>query len=252
MPLLIATLEGDIVPLGWSISGSLKKVGRVVSRPVKSVGHGAARIGRAAAKPALNLSRGNVRGAFTSIGKLATTVVTTPGTMVVGAVSPSLGKKLEGVIDRNDPAAMVMRTTYDVAVDPIMDLVKSAIKAVARPIVKSFAGEAAELFGDDAVRNKLREQRTAIIAAVTAPAVTAATAAGGPPGGAAAAGLVPPIVDQLIDEIANQIMGTSSSSAPAAQAAQPGFMDSKIFGLPAPLVVGGVALGAVLLVRKSR
>lgn len=252
LPLLIATLEGDLVEV-QPVGGWFTNATKAVSRRVSSVGSSISRVGSALSKPIQDIAKGDFRAALINTGRAATTLVTAPVTTTIGVVDPSTGRAVEGVIKRNDPAAMVIRNVIDAGLDYLIPIIRS----VARPIVRSFAGEDAELFGSEEIRAKLREQRTAIIAAVTAPAVAAATAAGGPPGGAAAAALVPPIVDELIDEIASQLLKQISPAASAAPVvtAQPSFSDSKIFGLPAPVVVGGGlgVLAAVLLSqRKSR
>ena len=120
LPLLIATLEGEVdvhdvdsvYPLGRSFlrraASRVAKAANPVAQ-VRNVSHGVARIGRATGRVGMQLSRGNIGGAFVDLGRAVTTTVATPFTVAVGAVDKSAGRKLEGVIARNDPGALLNR-----------------------------------------------------------------------------------------------------------------------------------------------
>ena len=165
LPLLIATLEGEVdvhnvdsvYPLGRSFLGRMKrKAGNVASSQVRNVGHGVARIGRATGKVAMDVKRGNFQSAFVDLGRAVTTTVSTPLTMAVGVVDRKAASKVEGVIARNDPAALLNRKIFE------------ALKAAVRPIVRKFSGDDLDGFGDEsAVRSTLRAQRAKIVAAST-------------------------------------------------------------------------------------
>lgn len=247
IPLLVATLEGDSeileAPdvLGRSFLGRLKrKAGNVASHQVRNVGHGVARVGRATGRVGMQLSRGNVKGAVVDLGRAVTTIATTPATMVVGAVSKSAGKKLEGVIARNDPMALLNRKIYQ------------AVKAAIRPIVERFAGDEVALFGEDAAtdpagaaalaKQSLRSKRAAILTASAGAGGVAGAAIAGPVGAPIGAALVPTVVDELIEEIGNKLFKKSTPAPVAAPEKK---------GIPTILVVGGVGLAAYLIAKKG-
>lgn len=254
IPLLVATLEGEAVELeapevlGRSFLGRMKRrAGNVASHQVRNIGHGVANVGRATGRVGMQLSRGNVKGAFVDLGRAVTTTVTTPVTMAVGAVSKSAGRKLEGVIRRNDPAALLNRKIFE------------AVKAAVRPIVAKFAGELEdelEAMGEDAQqlpttkRAALRAARGKILAASTAAGTAAGTSVAGPYGAPVGAALVPAAVDAIIDEIGNKDAGkpgAASAASPAAETVTAGNGS----GIPKAAIVGAVAVGAFLLLRRK-
>lgn len=280
-PLLVATLEGEteeVYPLGRSfLRRQASRAGKVVSAAVtapaaivskvsptagrilnpiaqtRNAARGISRITRATARPVMQLSRGNVKGAFVDLGRAVTTTVTAPVTMTAGAVSKSLGQKVEGVIARNDPNALINRKIFE------------AVKAAVRPIVRKFAGEddGTGIFGDDAAaaqaaadvskmvasgaskKAMLRAARGKILAAAGTAGAAAGTSVAGPYGAPVGAALAPAAVDAVIEEIGNEKKTPAASAGTAAQAAA---LKSKI---PAAALVGVAALGAFLLLRKK-
>lgn len=252
IPLLVATLEGDseileapdVLGRSW-----LRRTARGVAKAanpvaqVRNVAHGVANIGRATGRVGMDLSRGNIKGAFVDLGRAVTTTVTTPFTMAVGAVNKDAGRKLEGVIKRNDPAALLNRKIFE------------AVKKAIRPIVNKFAGEIEEealLLGADpqtlptTKKAALRAARGKILAASTAAGTAAGTAVAGPYGAPVGAALVPAAVDAVIDEIGNAET-KKGATAPAAAVESP----AKSGGIPTVAIVGAAALGALLLLRKD-
>ena len=219
LPQLIATLEGDIdvhdpdavYPLGRSFLGRMKRrAGKVASSQVRNVAHGVAKVGRATGRVGMQLSRGNVRGAFVDLGRAVTTTVTTPLTMAVGVVDRKASKKLEGVISRNDPTALINRKIFD------------AVKKAVRPIVAKFAGDLQDGFGDEsAVRANLRANRSKILASAAAAGTAAGTAVAGPYCAPVGASLAPAAVDAVIEEIVKKArsLANGTAAAPAADAA---------------------------------
>ena len=254
LPLLIATLEGDIdvhdpdevYPLGRSflrrVASRTAKAANPVSQ-VRNVAHGVAKIGRATGRVGMQLSRGNVKGAFVDLGRAVTTTVTTPLTMAVGVVDRSAASKLEGVIARNDPAALINRKIFE------------AVKAAVRPIVSKFAGDFEDGFGEDAAvpttkKAAIRAARGKIIAASTAAGTAAGTAVAGPYGAPVGAALVPAAVDAIIEEIGNKKSATAPA-APAEDTTAPAEETAKT-GIPTGVKIGAAAAGAFLLYKVLR
>ena len=250
IPLLVATLEGDseileapdVLGRSW-----LRRAARGVAKAanpvaqVRNVAHGVANIGRATGRVGMDLSRGNIKGAFVDLGRAVTTTVTTPFTMAVGAVNKDAGRKLEGVIKRNDPAALLNRKIFE------------AVKKAIRPIVNKFAGEIEEealLLGAEpqpaTKKAALRAARGKILAASTAAGTAAGTSVAGPYGAPVGAAMVPAAVDAVIDEIGNAET-KKGATAPAAAVESP----AKSGGIPTVAIVGAAALGALLLLRKD-
>lgn len=258
--LLIATLGGDmeaVTPLGRSFLGRMKrKAGNVATAPVRAVAHGTANIGRATGRVGMQLSRGNIKGAFVDLGRAATTTLTTPVTMAVSAVAPSAGKKLEGIIKRNDPMALINRKIFE------------GVKAAVRPIVRKFAGDEDLYLGEDAhpaaaqaaaeasnmiaagasKKSVLRAARGKIIAASASAGTAAGTAVAGPYGAPVGASLVPAAVDAVIEELTSKKPGAAPAAAEDAGAAP-----AAASGLPLKkLAVGaGLAVGAYFLLKKK-
>lgn len=255
LPLLIATLEGDIdthdvdsvYPLGRSFlrraASRVAKAANPVAQ-VRNVGHGVAKIGRATGRVGMQLSRGNVSGAFVDLGRAVTTTVTTPFTMAVGAVDKDAGRKLEGVISRNDPAALLNRKILE------------AVKAAVRPIVAKFADDFDDGFGDESsVRASLRANRAKILAASTAAGTAAGTAAAGPYGAPVGAALVPAAVDAIIDEMVAKARkafnGTPAATTPEA-APEEASAATGGTSMKKPLIIAtGIGVGLWLLSRKK-
>ena len=251
IPLLVATLEGEAVELeAPEVLGRswLRRAARAANpvAQVRNIGHGVANIGRATGRVGMQLSRGNVKGAFVDLGRAVTTTVTPPVTMAVGAVSKSAGRKLEGVIRRNDPAALLNRKIFE------------AVKAAVRPIVAKFAGELEdelEAMGEDAQqlpttkRAALRAARGKILAASTAAGTAAGTSVAGPYGAPVGAALVPAAVDAVIDEIGNKASGKPGAAAAASPAETVTAGNGS--GIPKAAIVGAVAVGAFLLLRRK-
>ncbi len=264
--LLIATLGGDmeeVTPLGRSFfRRQASKVGKVASavvtapaaivskvspsagrllNPVAQVRNAArtsSRITRATARPLMQLSRGNVRGAFIDLGRAATTTISAPITTAVSSVNAKAGQSLERVIARNDPNALINRKIFE------------AVKAAVRPIVRKFSGDdwdGMDSFGEEnpeaaaaaaqasqmiasgaSKKQMLRAARGKIIAAAGTAGAAAGTSVAGPYGAPVGATLVPAAED----------VGTM----PAASS-----------GLPLKkLALGaGLAVGAYLLLKKK-
>jgi len=251
LPLLIATLEGEVdvhdvdsvYPLGRSFlrraASRVAKAANPVAQ-VRNVSHGVARIGRATGRVGMQLSRGNVGGAFVDLGRAVTTTVATPFTVAVGAVDKSAGRKLEGVIARNDPGALLNRK--------ILEAVKKAV----RPIVSKFAGELDDGFGDEsALRASLLANRSKILAASTAAGTAAGTAVAGPYGAPVGASLVPTAVDAVIDEmVAKARKAFDGAKAPTESASVEEPTATGGTSLKKPLLIGGgIAVGLWLLTR---
>lgn len=274
--LLIATLGGDmeeVTPLGRSFlrrqaSRARKVASAVVTAPaaivskvspsagrllnpvaqVQNVARTSSRITRATARPLMQLSRGNVRGAFIDLGRAATTTITAPITTAVSSVNAKAGQSLERVIARNDPSALINRKIFE------------AVKAAVRPIVRKFSGDdwdGFDTFGEEAPaaaaaaaeasqmiaagaskKSMLRAARGKIIAASATAGAAAGTSVAGPYGAPVGASLVPAAVDAVIEELTSKKPG----AAPAAAS-----------GLPLnKLAVGaGLAVGAYLLLKKK-
>lgn len=276
--LLIATLGGgmeEVTPLGRSFlrrqaSRAGKVASAVVTAPaaiiskvspsagrllnpvaqVQNVARTSSRITRATARPLMQLSRGNVRGAFIDLGRAATTTITAPITTAVSSVNAKAGQSLERVIARNDPNALINRKIFE------------AVKAAVRPIVRKFSGDdwdGFDTFGEEAPaaaaaaaeasqmiaagaskKSMLRAARGKIIAAAGTAGAAAGTSVAGPYGAPVGATLVPAAVDAVIEEITSKKPG--AGAAPAAAS-----------GLPLKkLAVGaGLAVGAYLLLKKK-
>lgn len=257
MPLLIATLEGDVeeidvgnldqvYPLGRSfLRRTASRAGKAVVRSVNpisqvaNVSRMASRVTRATARPLMQLSRGNVRGAFVDLGRAATTTVSAPLTLAVGAVNKDAGKSLERVIARNDPNALINRKIFE------------AVKAAVRPIVRKFAGEDLDGFGEEPAqipttkRAALRAARGKILAAASTAGAAAGTSVAGPYGAPVGAALAPAAVDAVIEEI-----GKEPATRPAPAAGAAGALP-KSSGLPVPLLLGAAGVAAFLLLKKK-
>lgn len=261
IPLLVATLEGEteeIYPLGRSFVGRMarktknvakapaKAVAKVASSQVRNVAHGVARVGRATGRVGMQVKRGNIKGAFSDLGRLVTTVATAPATIATGAVSKKAGRALEGVIKRNDPMALLHRKIFE------------AVKTAIRPVVSKFSGEEFDGFGADDMASKLQGQRAAIIAASVAAGTAAGAAIGGPVGAPIGAALVPAAVDALIKEFAGKVSAAVSSEAgemPTESGIQPLTIDAAPIAEKKPIALyvglGVLAVGAVMLARKK-
>lgn len=253
LPLLIATLEGDIdvhdpdavYPLGRSFLGRMKrKAGNVASSQVRNVAHGVAKVGRATGRVGMQLSRGNVRGAFVDLGRAVTTTVTTPFTMAVGTVDRKAASKLEGVISRNDPAALLNRKIFD------------AVKKAVRPIVAKFAGDLQDGFGDEsAVRANLRANRGKILASAATAGAAAGTAVAGPYGAPVGGALAPAAVDAVIEEIVKKArsLANGTAAAPAADAATTDAPAASTGStIPTGVKVAAAGLGVFILSKVLR
>lgn len=286
--LLIATLGGgmeEVTPLGRSFlrrqaSRAGKVASAVVTAPaaivskvspsagrllnpvaqVQNVARTSSRITRATARPLMQLSRGNVRGAFIDLGRAATTTITAPITTAVSSVNAKAGQSLERVIARNDPNALINRKIFE------------AVKAAVRPIVRKFSGDdwdGFDTFGEEAPaaaaaaaaaeasqmiaagaskKSMLRAARGKIIAAAGTAGAAAGTAAAGPYGAPVGASLVPAAVDAVIEELTSKKPGAAPAAAEDAGAAP-----AAASGLPLKkLAVGaGLAVGAYLLLKKK-
>lgn len=249
LPLLIATLEGEVdvhdvdsvYPLGRSFLGRMKrKAGNVASSQVRNVGHGVARIGRATGKVAMDVKRGNFQSAFVDLGRAVTTTVSTPLTMAVGVVDRKAASKVEGVIARNDPAALLNRKIFE------------ALKAAVRPIVRKFSGDDLDGFGDEsAVRSTLRAQRAKIVAASVPVGTAIGAKLGGPYGAPIGAGLAPAAVDAVIEEAIAKARSAAAGSSATAAAAEPVTEGNTATGSKIPTVVKIAAAGVgVYLLSK--
>lgn len=267
--LLIATLEGDVdiesvTPLGRSFLGRMKrKAGNVAVAPVRAVAHGTANIGRATGRVGMQLSRGNIKGALVDLGRAATTTLTTPVTMAVSAVAPSAGRKLEGIIKRNDPMALINRKIFE------------GVKAAVRPIVRKFSGDGDLYLGEDAPpaaaqaaaeaanmvaagaskKSVLRAARGKIIAASTAAGTAAGTAVAGPYGAPIGASLVPSAVDAVIEELTS---GKTSASGRQVGVKNEPVESSDLPASSGPnlktvaMIAGAGVLAVVLLKKRGR
>ena len=261
IPLLVATLEGDsevidcpdVLGRSWfkRVASKAVKSANPVSQ-IRNVSHATANIGRATGRVGAQLARGNVKGAFVDLGRAVTTTVTNPVTMAVGSVDKDAGRKLEGIIKRNDPNALLNRKIFE------------AVKKAVRPIVKKFAGEFEEealLLGAEpqpaTTKTSLRAARGKILAAATAAGTAAGTAVAGPYGAPVGASLVPAAVDAVIDEI-----GSSASTeigkvgakvaASASDATDSADSDSKsLSSIPKPAIIAAAALAAFFLLKKD-
>lgn len=282
--LLIATLGGDmeeVTPLGRSFlrrqaSRARKVASAVVTAPaaivskvspsagrllnpvaqVRNAARTSSRITRATARPLMQLSRGNVRGAFIDLGRAATTTISAPITTAVSSVNAKAGQSLERVIARNDPNALINRKIFE------------AVKAAVRPIVRKFSGDdwdGMDSFGEEnpqaaaaaaqasqmiasgaSKKQMLRAARGKIIAAAGTAGAAAGTSVAGPYGAPVGATLVPAAVDAVIEELTSKKPG-------AAAAEDVGTMPAASSGLPLKkLALGaGLAVGAYLLLKKK-
>jgi len=278
--LLIATLGGDmeeVTPLGRSwLRRAASRATAVVTAPaaivskvspsagrllnpvaqVRNAARTSSRITRATARPLMQLSRGNVRGAFIDLGRAATTTISAPITTAVSSVNAKAGQSLERVIARNDPNALINRKIFE------------AVKAAVRPIVRKFSGDdwdGMDSFGEEnpqaaaaaaqasqmiasgaSKKQMLRAARGKIIAAAGTAGAAAGTSVAGPYGAPVGATLVPAAVDAVIEELTSKKPG-------AAAAEDVGTMPAASSGLPLKkLALGaGLAVGAYLLLKKK-
>jgi hypothetical protein len=249
--LLIATLGGDmeeVTPLGRSFlrraaSRAVRTVNPVAQ--IRNVAHGTANIARATGRVGMQLSRGNVRGAFVDLGRAATQTIAAPITTAVSSVDPSAGKKLEGIIRRNDPNALINRKIFD------------AVKRAVRPIVRQFSGDVFGFGEETPITTKkaaLRAARGKILAASTAAGTAAGTSVAGPYGAPVGAALVPAAVDAVIEEISKA--GSKGATAPAPAADEPAPAPDTApasAGLPVGKIALGVAVvgGALYFLKKK-
>jgi hypothetical protein len=112
-----------------------------------------------------------------------------------------------------------------------------------------------EAMGEDAQqvpttkRAALRAARGKILAASTAAGTAAGTSVAGPYGAPVGAALVPAAVDAVIDEIGNKESGKPGAAAAASPAETVTAGNGS--GIPKAAIVGAVAVGAFLLLRRK-
>jgi len=279
--LLIATLGGDmeeVTPLGRSwLRRAASRATAVVTAPaaivskvspsagrllnpvaqVRNAARTSSRITRATARPLMQLSRGNVRGAFIDLGRAATTTISAPITTAVSSVNAKAGQSLERVIARNDPNALINRKIFE------------AVKAAVRPIVRKFSGDdwdGMDSFGEEnpqaaaaaaqasqmiasgaSKKQMLRAARGKIIAAAGTAGAAAGTSVAGPYGAPVGATLVPAAVDAVIEELTSKKPGAAEPVPDILQELEAtGRNASRI------LIFGGVAAAAGLVYILSK
>jgi len=279
--LLIATLGGDmeeVTPLGRSwLRRAASRATAVVTAPaaivskvspsagrllnpvaqVRNAARTSSRITRATARPLMQLSRGNVRGAFIDLGRAATTTISAPITTAVSSVNAKAGQSLERVIARNDPNALINRKIFE------------AVKAAVRPIVRKFSGDdwdGMDSFGEEnpqaaaaaaqasqmiasgaSKKQMLRAARGKIIAAAGTAGAAAGTSVAGPYGAPIGVTLVPAAVDAVIEELTSKKPGAAEPVPDILQELEAtGRNASRI------LIFGGVAAAAGLVYILSK
>lgn len=247
-PLLVATLEGDVVPLGRSflrrqvsraahvasavaapVSVAARVTrrgastsGRVVGRGVSSTGSGLAVAGRVARRGAGTAGRVTVRGAKT-----------------VGHGVATAGRFIgHGV-------AEAARASSRAA--------QSLIRGVLKPLISKALGEDDMLLGADDMASKIKAIRPGLIAAGTT-AATAAVAASvvAAPAAPAVPFLLPPILDELLDQVAKKgksILGIKDDAPAAGPLSASGSSARKI---PTWAIVAAVGAAGYLIIKRKR
>jgi len=277
MPLLVATLEGDVIPLGRSfasrmksrVKGAAKSVGKAAAVTTRATGGVAGKTARAVKKGAVVTGRTVGRGA-------AVTTRTTGGIAAKTARAVKKGAVVTGRTVGHGAATVGRAVGHGAATVGRIALrqAKRIIRSVARPMVaKLLEGDEATLFGADdpsTAAQFLRSKRDSIIGSVTTAATNAVAASGvAAPAAPAVPVLLPPILDELIDQVAkkgrNALKGQDATPDPATpdpvgveagpdltnSGAISGVMSSKILGVPAPVLLAGAGLAAFLLLRKK-
>ena len=252
MPLLIATLEGDAV----EIEESAALLGRSWLR---RAAHAVASAGRSTASAVSNVAQAATHEA--AQGARVTGRVARRGT-ATAAHDVAQGARVAGRVTRR--TAQTIGHGIAQAGRVAERMAKRLIRSTLRPLLHKALGsdDALAMLGGDtsgqAAAKLLRQKKAAFIATVT-PTVTAAVAAGTvtAPAAPAVPVLLPPILDELIDEVARKgkeiLLGpdkTPDGSATGTAAAS-ATGSGKIFGLPSGAVILGGAVVLYLLTSRK-
>ena len=234
IPLLIATLEGDaeeytpeVYPLGRSfLRRQASRASKAVSGAVKATGGGLSVAGRVAKRGARKTG-----GGLSVVGRVTKRAAKTTGRVAVRA-----GRAIGGAV--MDAGRVSKRVA------------KRVIRAILKPMVKRALGaDELAVFGDD-MAAKVKAVRPTLIAAGTTAATAAVAASGvGAPAAPAVPVLLPPILDELLDQVVRlgkKILDEDDPLEPEEVAA------ASKRSLPLPLILGAAGLVAFVVLRKKR
>lgn len=236
IPLLIATLEGEceeytpeVYPLGRSW---LSKVGSAIKKTASPQMKIAASIAAAPVTSAKRAQRQRVNVALKAREALSDASKAT-GNFLGRTASPQM-KAASRSIEK--------------AADVTKRVAKRIIRSVLKPLIRRALG--ADLLGADDLASKVKAIRPALIATATVGA-TAAVAASvvAAPAAPAVPVLLPPILDELLDEIVKggkSILGIEDPKEPEELAAE----KKKANALP--LLLGAAGVAAFVVLRKKR